>query len=175
MISTQSQDCKVQMCAMPLQIQLLELANRYRYDIVDTYTEYKHLKVKCPKSYNCWHLPHRNDIIYIDIKSGLWHYCPSLIWNFRYVFPICAIRPSLVKLGPVITQTQYGIRFTNFKSEGDAKSIAHASHRVISGCWVEQLKMELCKSTYMYTPSFQVMVQSLHSSRMYWLWFVSMV
>lgn len=57
MISTQSQDCKVQMCAMPLQIQLLELANRYRYDIVDTDTEYKHLKVtcKCPKRYNCWH------------------------------------------------------------------------------------------------------------------------
>lgn len=55
MISTQSQDCKVQMCAMPLQIQLLELANRYRYDIVDTDTEYKHLKVtcKCPKRYNC--------------------------------------------------------------------------------------------------------------------------
>lgn len=31
------------------------IGNRYRYDIVDTDTEYKHLKVtcKCPKRYNC--------------------------------------------------------------------------------------------------------------------------
>lgn len=33
------------------------IGNRYRYDIVDTDTEYRHLKVtcKCPKRYNCWH------------------------------------------------------------------------------------------------------------------------
>lgn len=48
-------NCKVHICMMPLQLQLLELRNRYRYDIVDIDTEYKHLEVKCPKSYNCWH------------------------------------------------------------------------------------------------------------------------